>query len=80
MLETELAEYRRLMAEPYVSAKDLAAAGLVPGPVYSRALAYAHKLHLSGVPAAEARAQTVAFARRLEKKTDCIDGSQADVL
>ena len=80
LLETELAEYRRLMAEPYVSAKDLAAAGLVPGPVYSRALAYAHKLHLSGVPAAEARAQTVAFARRLEKKTDCIDGSQADVL
>ena len=45
-----------------------------------KALSEKEEEAVSGVPAAEARAQTVAFAHRLEKKTDCIDGSQADVL
>ena len=70
-LYAELAVYRRLMAEPWITAKDLKEAGIPAGPLYTEALAYAKKLHLAGVNLPEAKAQVLAFARReLEGGTD----------
>ena len=63
-LRRELSAYRARMAEPWITAKDLTEAGIAPGPVYSAALSYAHRLRLSGVPLPDAKAQTLAFARR----------------
>lgn len=64
LLSQKLEAYRMRMREEYVSPADLKKAGIVPGPVYTKALRYAHTLHLSGVPYKEALAQTLAFARR----------------
>lgn len=63
-LQERLKAYRTRMAEVYVTAGDLKKAGIRPGPVYSMALAYAHKLHLAGVSYKEALSQTIAFAQR----------------
>lgn len=48
-LREMLAQYRALMARPGVTAGDLAAAGVAPGPLMDEALAYAHKLRLAGL-------------------------------
>ncbi len=44
-----LAIYREWMARPFVSGKDLIAAGLKPDEHFSALLQYAHKLRLAGV-------------------------------
>lgn len=67
-LQTRLAAYRQLMAAPCVKGVDLVAAGLTPGPDFGAALAYAHKLHVSGVDKESALKQTLAFVRAAQKK------------
>ena len=70
LLEMEAAEYRRRMAMPYVTAQDLLDAGYKPGPMFREALAYAHKLLLSGVEKKDALGQTLAFAKRWTPESD----------
>ena len=59
-----LARYRELMAQPQVRGQDLMENGITPGPVFSPALAFAHSLHLSGVPRESALRQTLAMLRQ----------------
>ena len=68
-LRAMLALYRQRMAEPCVMGQDLIDAGLKPGPVFGRALSYAHKLRLAGFPKEEQLRQTLAYIRKAEKKT-----------
>ena len=75
-LREALAEYERRMAQPYVTAANLRAAGIAPGPIYARTLDYAHRLLLSGVPREEAIHQSVAFARRAQAEERKKDGSK----
>lgn len=60
--------YREYMARPCVSGKDLVLAGISPGPVFSEALAYAHKLHLAGIEKEQALKQTLSYAAKLSAK------------
>ena len=62
-LKQRLQEYERIMALPYVTGADLTASGLYPGPYFSKALAFAHKLRLSGVPKQQALQQTLGYVR-----------------
>lgn len=62
-----LAAYRELMQRPAVMGRDLIAAGLKPDSRFSDLLAYAHKLHLAGVPKEPALRQTLSYARTLDK-------------
>lgn len=57
------AVYREYMSRPYVTGADLIAAGLEPGPAFSDALAYSHKLRLAGIEKSSALRQTLAYAR-----------------
>jgi tRNA nucleotidyltransferase (CCA-adding enzyme) len=63
--------YRQRMAEPYLMGKDLIDAGLRPGPVFTQALDYAHKLRLAGLPKEEQLRQTLGFVRSLKKTEKC---------
>ena len=64
LLREKLAAYEELMARPQVTGRDLIEAGMRPGPVFSEALAYAHKLHLAGLSRDEALRQTLGNFRR----------------
>ena len=66
-LSDRLAIYEDTMAQPYVMGRDLLEAGLSAGPHFSKLLAHAHKLRLSGVKKEEALKQTLAYARELQK-------------
>ena len=66
-LQERLRIYEELMREPYITGKDLLAAGLKPSPLFSQLLAYAHKLRLTGVKKEEALKQTLAHERDLQK-------------
>ena len=59
-----LLEYESRMSRPYVSGKDLVDAGVTPGPVYTKALDYAHKLRLAGVSKEEQLSQTLGMIRK----------------
>ena len=48
-LREMLALYKERMSQPYVMGRDLVEAGLIPGPRFAEALAYAHKLRLAGL-------------------------------
>lgn len=61
-----LAAYRELMTRPAVTGADLIGAGLQPGKSFREALAYAHRLHLSGVPHDAALSQTLAYMKNLQ--------------
>lgn len=61
-----LAEYHRRMALPYATGKDLIQAGFTPGPAFSEALAYAHKLRLAGRPKEEQLASAAALLRKMQ--------------
>ena len=67
-LYDRLASYREYMARPYVTGKDLIAAGLMPGDGFKDLLDYAHKLRLAGIDKENALKQTLAYARSLQKK------------
>ena len=62
-LTSMLEVYRELMNHPSVSGEDLIRAGVKPGKQMGQAIAYAHKLHLSGVEHAAALTQTLAWLR-----------------
>ena len=66
-LQAMLALYRRRMAEPYLMGRDLVEAGVKPGPGFTEALAYAHKLRLAGLPKEEQLRQTLGFIRQAGK-------------
>ncbi len=68
-LSERLEKYKSLMARPFVQGRDLIEAGLEPGEYFSDALAYAHKLRLAGIDKESALKQTLAYARKLMKKT-----------
>ena len=53
-LRQRLEIYREYMARPFVTGRDLIAAGLTPGKEFSDLLEYTHKLRLAGVPREEA--------------------------
>ena len=63
-LRERLEIYRAFMARPCVMGRDLTEAGLQPGGNYSQLLAYAHKLHLAGIPKEQALKQVLAEARK----------------
>ena len=63
-LRERLADYRQVMARPMVTGKDLLAAGLAPGPDFSRWLDRAKQLHFSGVEKPRALRQVLAEAQR----------------
>ena len=67
-LKERLGVYREYMARPAVMGRDLIDAGLKPGNDFSEILAYAHKLHLSGVEKENALKQTLAYARKMRKR------------
>ncbi|MCR5481788.1 MAG: tRNA nucleotidyltransferase [Clostridia bacterium] len=58
--------FEETMSRPFVSGSDLIAAGLNPGPLFSKALAYSHKLRLAGIEKEDALKQTLAFARKIK--------------
>lgn len=64
ILESMLAEYEDRMRRPYVMGRDLVEAGVQPGPVFTEALEYAHKLRLAGVPKEEQLSQTLGMIRK----------------
>ncbi len=66
-LREKLSEYCRRMSMPYVKGEDLIAEGMSPGPEFSEALGYAHKLRLAGVEKQEALAQTLGYLRHSKK-------------
>lgn len=63
-----LERYRDCMSRPFVTGKDLIAAGLTPGDDFKDILEYAHKLRLAEIPKENAMKQTLAYARTLRKK------------
>lgn len=58
------AQFIEIMEKPYVTGKDLVAAGLKPCQQFSEILAYAHKLRLAGVKKESALKQSLAYARK----------------
>lgn len=67
-LSERLKIFRETMARPFVTGKDLIAAGITPGTHFSEILDYAHKLRLAGVEKENALKQTVAFAKKRMKE------------
>jgi len=68
LLHDRLEYYRNCMDRPYVTGKDLIAAGLQPAEDFKEILEYAHKLRLAGIEKESALKQTLAYARTLRKK------------
>ena len=66
-LRQQLTAYQELMSQPEVKGEDLIQAGLKPGKAMGEAIAYAHKLHLSGVNKDAALVQTLAWLRDTNK-------------
>ena len=60
--------YRKRMAQPAVSGKDLLDAGFAPGENFRLALAYAHKLQLAGLSKEDQLRQTLGYLRSLSKE------------
>ena len=67
-LRAMLTLYHERMDRPYLMGRDLIEAGLKPGPLFTEALAYAHKLRLAGRPKEEQLTQTLGYIRSREKK------------
>ena len=63
LAETRLNEYRDLISRPGVTGDDLRSRGLAPGPQIGRALKYARRLALTGVPKEQALEETIAWAK-----------------
>lgn len=68
ILLQKLEIFNETMSRPFVQGKDLIEAGLTPGKSFSEILDYAHKLRLAGVSKESALKQTLAFARKINKK------------
>ncbi len=63
LAETRLNEYRDLISRPGVTGDDLRSRGLAPGPQIGRALKYARRLALTGVPKEQALEETVQWSK-----------------
>ena len=63
-LRERLEDYRQVMARPMLTGKDLVAAGLTPGPDFSRWLDRARQLHFSGQDRQRALRQVLGEARK----------------
>ncbi len=63
-LRERLELYREYMRRPYMTGKDLIAAGVRPSKRFSEYLAFAHRLRLAGVEKESALRQTLAMARK----------------
>ena len=63
-LYERLAVFRNLMASPCITGRDLIEAGFPPDKDFSDFLAYAHKLHLAGIPKDNAVKQVCAYVRQ----------------
>jgi len=63
-LQERLQWYQKTMESPGVTGADLLQAGMTPGPTFSEALAFSHKLQLAGVEKASALKQTLAQFNR----------------
>ena len=63
-LRERLEDYRRCAARPMVGGQDLIAAGMRPGPEFSRVIARARQLHFSGIEKSRALAQVLDEARK----------------
>lgn len=63
-----LEEFNRIMAEPYVTGKDLIDSGFVPDKNFSEILSYAHKLRLAGVDKESALRQTISYGKKISRK------------
>ena len=68
-LRERLRVFEDYMARPYVQGRDLTSAGINPGPQYAEILRYAHKLRLAGIEKDSALKQTLAYAKKLERKS-----------
>ena len=70
-LRERLEIYREIMSRPYVKGEDLVREGLTPGPAFTEALAYAHRLRLAGIGREDALRQTLGYigAGKRKKKT-----------
>ena len=67
-LQAMLELYHSRMAEPYLMGRDLIEAGLEPGPIFTEALAFAHKLRLAGLSKEDQLSQTLGHVRSLKKE------------
>ncbi len=64
-LTHRLSVYQQLSMQPQVCGQDLIDSGLTPDKHFKNLLAYAHKLHLSGVNKTAALQQTIAYHKEL---------------
>ena len=67
-LREMLALYYERMSGPCLMGRDLAAAGIEPGPIYTEALAYAHKLRLAGRPKEEQLKSALSLMQKRKDK------------
>ncbi len=67
-LTERLEIFKEYMSRPYVMGRDLIEAGLHPNENFAEYLEYAHKLRLAGIEKESALKQTLAFAKKEEKK------------
>ena len=68
VLRERLAAYEACMAKPGVTGADLIEAGFTPSTSFHKALAFSHRLQLSGVDYRQNLAQTLAYLRDLEEQ------------
>ena len=66
-LHEMLGVYKERMSHPYLKGRDLIEAGMEPGPLFSEALSYAHKLRLAGMSKDEQLRQTLGWMRTAKK-------------
>ncbi len=64
----KLEVYEEIMSRPFVQGADLIEAGLSPDRSFSEILGFAHKLRLAGIDKENALKQTLAYAKKLQKK------------
>ena len=63
-LRDMLALYEERMRMPCLTGRDLVEAGIEPGPIFTEALAYAHKLRLAGRPKEEQLKHALSMLRK----------------
>ncbi len=64
ILNNMLEIYQERMNAPYIMGRDLIEYGFRPGPLFSEALEYAHKLRLAGIPKEEQMSQVIGVMRK----------------
>ncbi len=68
-LREMLALYYDRMSQPHLMGRDLVEAGLEPGPLFTEALACAHKLRLAGRPKEEQFKHALSYIQQQNRKT-----------